>query len=303
MADGTRMNIAKTAGDIIATDDINDGGVADGHKVERNKVGFGPDGEYKDACIFNPLPVMPDSLVMAELADGNIEGYESLLKFGQNTQINSGQTEDIWDGGGLYDWPTSAAQLELVSTSANDIPGNIGAHSIRMYGLDANYEEIQEDLVTDGVSPVFTVNSYLRVYRIAVLTAGTTGLNTGDLKIQEIGGAGFVRAQVSLGNNQTQMSLYTVPAGKTLFVNALFASIYNAQSKGYGEMEFRVRPLGSVFREQLNAGMATDGTTSFSHTFVVPLLIPAKSDMLMRATVTVNNTKAIGSFGGFLRDD
>jgi len=305
MADNTRLNTNTTTGSLYADDEINDGGVADGARVQRVKGGFGVDGEFTDPSIETPFPSMPAAMFYAELALGNVPGWSKLRKFGQNTQINNGQIEDVWDGGGLYPWMTAAAQLELVSTSANDTPGDIGAHTIMIYGLDENYAEVSEQMTLDGVSPVFTVNSYLRIFRIEVLTAGLNeidGVNTGDLKIQDLAG-GTVRAQVSIGNNQSQMALWTVPAGKTFFMTAIFASIYNAQSKGYGEMELRVRPFGMAFREQLNAGMATDGTTSFSHTFTTLDAIPEKTDMLIRATATVNNTKAIGSFGGLIKDN
>lgn len=305
VGDNTRMNPG-IDGDLIATNVITDGGVAHGAEVERVKAGFGADGEYTDPSIATPFPTMPSAMFYAELALGNVPGWGKIRKFGQNTDIDSGQIQDIWDGGGIYQWMTSAAQLELVSTSANDTPGNIGAHTVQVYGLDANYAEINEFMTLDGTDPVFTVKSYIRVFRIEVLNAGLdeiSGVNTGNLKLQDIGGAGFVRAQVSIGNNQTQMAIWTVPAGKTFFMTAIFASIYNAQSKGYGEMELRIRPFGFAFREQLNAGMATDGTTSFSHSFTTLDAIPEKTDMLIRATATVNNTKAIGSFGGLIRDN
>lgn len=51
MADGTRVGT-----DIIADDEITDGGVADGQKVQRVKVGVGTDGGYSDVEETNPLP-------------------------------------------------------------------------------------------------------------------------------------------------------------------------------------------------------------------------------------------------------
>ena len=58
MADNTQLEQAQTPlGDIIATDDISDGGVADSAKAQRVKVGFGPDNSYSDAQGATPLPV------------------------------------------------------------------------------------------------------------------------------------------------------------------------------------------------------------------------------------------------------
>lgn len=56
MTDGTRLNLG-TDGDMAATDDIADSGVAHGHKVQRVKAGWGTDGGYKDPNHTTPLPV------------------------------------------------------------------------------------------------------------------------------------------------------------------------------------------------------------------------------------------------------
>ncbi len=58
MADGTQLNTNTTSGDIIATDDITDGGVADSQKAQRVKVGYGVDNNYKDANHTTPFPVI-----------------------------------------------------------------------------------------------------------------------------------------------------------------------------------------------------------------------------------------------------
>ena len=58
MADNTQLEeAAAPLGDVIATDDITDGGVATGAKAQRIKVGFGPDNFYADAERAAPFPV------------------------------------------------------------------------------------------------------------------------------------------------------------------------------------------------------------------------------------------------------
>lgn len=58
MADGTILNTNSTTGDTIATDDITDGGVANGQKAQRMKVGYGTDNSYVDVTATTPLPVV-----------------------------------------------------------------------------------------------------------------------------------------------------------------------------------------------------------------------------------------------------
>ena len=58
MTDGTQLEQAQSPlGDIIATDDITDGGVANNQKAQRVKGGFGDDNNYEDVHKGNPLPV------------------------------------------------------------------------------------------------------------------------------------------------------------------------------------------------------------------------------------------------------
>src|SRR4051812_4733252 len=54
MADNT--NITPGSGEIISTDAITDGGVANGAKVQRMKPGYGPDGGFTDVDVLKPLP-------------------------------------------------------------------------------------------------------------------------------------------------------------------------------------------------------------------------------------------------------
>lgn len=55
--DNTILPEGTLDGDICAMDDIDGGGVANGAKVQRVKVGFGVDGSYADASASDPLPV------------------------------------------------------------------------------------------------------------------------------------------------------------------------------------------------------------------------------------------------------
>ena len=58
MADGTPLNVGN-GGDIIDTDDLatRNGSPVSGIKVQRMKVGFGPDGDLRDVDTDHPLPV------------------------------------------------------------------------------------------------------------------------------------------------------------------------------------------------------------------------------------------------------
>jgi hypothetical protein len=102
-------------------------------------------------------------------------------KFGFNATCGN-TAETIWTQSNAYTW-NAAAQLELTSTDADDTDttGN-GARSVTIEGLDANYAEISETVDMNGQTAdagSTTTASFLRVNRMYVATAGSTGVNEG----------------------------------------------------------------------------------------------------------------------------
>ena len=104
---------------------------------------------------------LPDYAMLSAL--GYIRGVTSFRKFGRNNDIDTSTVpEEIWNGGGLRYYPSTAAALNVVSTNANDTAAGTGARTVRVTGLDANWNEISEIVTLNGLTPVQTVNSYLR---------------------------------------------------------------------------------------------------------------------------------------------
>ena len=95
MPDNTRYPVGTQDGDTYASDLIDDGGVADGAKVERVKVGHGADGDYKDATTSDPLPVS----VGASLPLPTGAATEATLST-LNGKVASAKTADFDTGGG-----------------------------------------------------------------------------------------------------------------------------------------------------------------------------------------------------------
>ena len=52
---------------------------------------------------------------MLELSKENIPGHSSINKFGRNSNVASGATEEIWDGSAVYTWPSTASITHIRS--------------------------------------------------------------------------------------------------------------------------------------------------------------------------------------------
>jgi hypothetical protein len=145
-----------------------------------------------------------------QVGRGQILGHQGINIFGYSTAIGNVE-QAIWEGsttgGNDYVFPTSSAQLQLVSTSASD--GT--SLSVQILGLDINFNPITEVIALNGTTTVTSVNSYYRVNGLYV----TNGTNVGTIKATQ--GSSTIYAQINPGIGMTQMAVYTVPAGYTFF--------------------------------------------------------------------------------------
>ena len=127
------------------------------------------------------------SIELIEIAAGNVPGYSTMQKFGHNDDIDTGTVpETIWTQGGLWVPPTAARTHQITSTDVADdyntpSSGGTGARTLRIWGLDANFVEQTEDINLNGTANVATANTYTRIFRMMVLTAGSNKKNVGDI--------------------------------------------------------------------------------------------------------------------------
>jgi hypothetical protein len=218
-----------------------------------------------------------------QVSRGQITWHKLLFKFGNNNDIN-GSLETVWSGGGLYVYPTAATVMTVSSSSANDTSGGTGARTVLVSGLDADYNEISETVTLSGQTPVNTVKSYLRMFRAFVVTAGSGGTAAGTIYVGvgtvTAGVPATVYAEIVLGDNQTTMALWTVPAGYTAYISAGTFSASSNNVAQYILGKFMFRPVGGVFR---NAADITVNSNVFRYEWDYPLALPEKTDLEARA--------------------
>jgi hypothetical protein len=234
-----------------------------------------------------------------QVARGHIEGHKTLFKFGNNADIN-GSLETVWSQGGLYSYPAAAIQMKVSSSSTDDTGSGTGAQTVFVYGLDADYNEITEVVTLDGQTEVLTAQSFLRVNRAFVVTAGSGGTAAGDIYVGTgtvtAGVPATVYAVITLGDNQTTMAVWTVPAKHTMYIHRGFFSAASNNATHYILGEFMFRPQGGVFRI---AADLTVNSGAISYDFEIPLALPEKTDIEARAiALSGSNFYVTASFEG-----
>lgn len=220
-----------------------------------------------------------------QVARGQIPGHKTIFKFGYNASVGSTK-ETIWEQGGLYAYPASATVMTISSSSANDTAAGTGARIVEVFGLDADYKEINEVVTLNGQTAVNTTKSYLRINRGIVRSAGSGGANAGII----YAGTGTVTSGVPAniyllingeGDNQTLMGIWTVPAGYTAFLTKMALSTgTSTQTPAILNCSLVARPYGEVFQIKERFTL-TDSAHEQFYTF--PLRFTEKTDLEMRA--------------------
>ena len=213
------------------------------------------------------------------MAAGDIPGASTVNKFGRDAAATTTEFP-VWDGSTTYTWPTSATITHI--RSAVDSAATQGLE-IQVQGLDANYDLSIETYNLDGTDSTTEVAlspPLIRCFRMKV-TDGTDA----DENIQA-GPTGFATQQaiITAGYNQTLMAIYTVPAGKTAYLNNYFADM-NRTGGATATCDFTLwaRPFGQVFQVKNTAGTINVGSSHFQHVFDTPLVFSEKTDIYVSA--------------------
>jgi lipopolysaccharide export system protein LptA len=229
-----------------------------------------------------------------QVARGQIQGHSSFCQFGINSTVGT-SNETVWIGSSTYTFPAAASVLTVSSSSADDAsPSGTGAQTVQIQGLNAAYEAVTETVVLNGQTAVNTTNSYLRVNKMIVLTAGTGGTSVGNI----YAGTGTVTAgvpavvvnQTGIVANETESAFYTVPEGYTAFINMWTMSSGNTTANAWTRFTLRIRPQGGVFG--IKAQYHIGATDIYECVAAYPLPIPEKSDLEILAATSSGSAAA-----------
>lgn len=152
-----------------------------------------------------------------QTARGKVPGAQVVNIFAYSVNVNN-TIGTLWEGTPTaYVFPASAVTMTVVSTSALD---NTDA-SILIKGLDSSWNQISETLFLNGTGAVTTVNSYLRINSVAVVSPGTSQLtNVGTITLKQ---STITYAQINPSTGANQAAILSVPAGYTFFLTTIYS--------------------------------------------------------------------------------
>jgi hypothetical protein len=237
------------------------------------------------------------------VAEGEIDGYSVVEKFGENPDIDTGtDPEDIWSQGGLYTFSTSADIDSVSSSSASD------TNEITIQGLDTDWNLVTQTATLTGQTRVALTTPLIRCFR-AWNSNSTDWVGDVYIYVNTTLSAGVpvdvtkIRAEISIGAGQTEMCIYTIPAGKTGY----FLGGYAAMSRvGNNSAVFtsKIRVFGGVFRTVSRISCIGAGASSWQYRYPAGQSLPEKTDILLRCEeVDANGTGVSGGFTILLKDN
>ena len=232
-----------------------------------------------------------------QVARNQISWHKFNYQYGSNSNIGTGLTT-IWAAGGTYAYPAAATVVTISSNNANDTSSGTGAQTVLIQGLDADFNQISETVSMNGLTPVSTTLSYLRINDMHVATAGNLGGAAGTL----YAGVGVVTSGIPatiyslmpVDYNSSNQALWTVPAGYTGYLTSCSWTSANTTANIVVTGSIFIRPYGGVFLAQSNCKM--EAGNNYDRHFDIPIMIPEKSDIEMRASSSTAGSQVTGEF-------
>jgi len=224
-------------------------------------------------------------------ANGNVAQVDTI------TLTGTAGTADVTVAGGLTKTATFNTDL---STTASDF---VTAHAAAYLAEDIVVTSDAEDIIftasvagTGFDSPVITNATGDLAGSVANTTANSNGVSSGVPAV-----ATLIRGKINAAENKTYTSVYTVPANKTLFLKELLIG-ESSLATGVVAVTLKARELDNRFKDVGKYALKATGDSLCKVVYEIPKSFPAKTDLKITTTTSVDNASIVTELNGLLRD-
>jgi len=152
---------------------------------------------------------------------------------GISDDLSSGVEKCLWNENAVFSYPVNTNSVcHIVSDSANDSSSGTGARTIKITGLQHSqsssvhtFTELSQTLTMNGTTNVAVSTNFYRITKIEVLTAGSTGVNQGNIKIFNTGSSAIFGCMAA-GDNHSNQLIVSPPTNEDIIVENLHVSAH-----------------------------------------------------------------------------
>lgn len=240
-----------------------------------------------------------------DVAKNNISGAAVFRGFGEResvaVEING---VDVWRG------PTSiiplpshlGQQMAIVSTSTQDVSGDVGVASIYIHYIDTDGNTQSLEISLNGTTVVYTpITNIAFINEVHTSSVGSNGVAVGDIKIFKPDDTNVVYNLIKAGGNMSLSAIRKIPNNKTFFLTRFSMSV-----SGNKPTAVRIRSTdhhGVVYNGNSPIYLFKDtvfiGEGSISNDFDPPIVMPGGSIVKVSAWATQTGAMISSSFNGW----
>jgi len=225
-----------------------------------------------------------------EVSKGNVADHSFVPLFSQHKLSASAGELTMWPLAADpdqqdYVFPTVSGPLNIVSTSVNDAAAGTGIQSVRILGLDASFNQIEEDVTMNGTTVVVTTKSFFRVNQFFGTAGGSVGSAVGQIcALTTLEPVTQVEVSIiPIGASTDRQIVFTVPADHRLYFQSL---AYGFTEKKAGFAAYRPVLKNNVTGLTSSARilLVDNETNQTTESMDLSLGIPEKVDVVIKAT-------------------
>ncbi len=211
---------------------------------------------------------------------GRTRAVTHIHGFARNTDVDVAW-EDFWGSTGVHAPLEAATALEIVSADAADAAAGTGARTVKIWGMDGDWALQEETVTLNGTTAVDLANTYLRVFKMEVVTAGTGDVAAGAITLR-IDAAGATQLVIPLGGTFDALGKYTIPDNYTGYLLG-WRAISPHLNTGATRVELRKSATAgdadSVPWVPLDFGVCNASSGVSSVMYPVPIELAEKTDL------------------------
>jgi len=241
-------------------------------------------------------------------AKGEATGVTIERKFGANLTVGTSY-EAIWAESSNYNFPSAGQVITISSGSATDTAASSGASRVEIRGLRTSaFTEFTTTVTMSGQTGATAATDVYRIQRMSVVAcSGASSIVNTTVSNNGIIYAGYgtitagkpanVLGHVAIGEGQTQQCVFTVPGGKTFYLEQIYFSV---ESGKVATVRLMARD-NVIPKDPFSNKFALSGTGQiFALPFEVPRKFTEKTDILLQGKAASQTQAIYGGFSGIL---